>query len=81
MTGDFNMMTIGLMIKELRTGQDVSFREGRFKVKRVSRDSYTLSDATNHYRQRWGNLEEIVQDSEFAITNGVLPPAENIVGW
>jgi hypothetical protein len=42
-------------------------------VKRKGRDCYVLSDDNNHYRKRWGTLEEITGDIIFFLDNGCLP--------
>lgn len=45
-------------------------------VKRHARYDYVLNDSANKERNRWGSLEQIVEDAEFFTANGVLPPAD-----
>ena len=51
-----------------------------FKVKRLTRDSWILTDSRVTSRSRFGNLHEISADIAYVELYGVLPPRSQN-GW
>ena len=59
-------------IAALRVGERLEVPPHAY-VKKTGRGEYVLHDRSNKYRNRWGNLKQIVEDAEHYAEFGALP--------
>lgn len=59
-------------VSSLKLEERVDF--GKFYVKKKGKGSYCLIDTTNKFRNRWGTLDQIMKDVDYALANDQLPP-------
>jgi hypothetical protein len=61
------------LIKNLKISE--SIKEGMLTVKKHRRNLFSLDAENHHYRNRWGNAEEIFADVQHYNVYGILPIA------
>ena len=66
-------------IRSLKTGESVSCYQ--FYVVKKSSSSFCLNDTECKTRNRWGNLEQILEDVEYALQNKTLPGGKDNGRW
>jgi hypothetical protein len=60
-------------IKALKIGE--SIKENMLTVKKHRKNLFSLDAENHHYRNRWGNAEEILADVQHYSVYGILPIA------
>jgi hypothetical protein len=61
------------LIKSLKIGE--SIKENQLIIKKHRRNLFSLDAENHHYRNRWGNVEEIFADVQHYNEYGILPIA------